>query len=157
LNEPVYSCSCAECGQLHSGRGNHPGFIRKRECPELLLSSFLFLLYCLVCFPFQRAQTDFCILRPLQCQVLFVPLSCQRAQPDELERIKKHDQTSGEEQVRLLDKPEQFLFELSQIPDFPDRASCIIFQSVFIDTIASIQRKLDIVSRVCKVGTLSSC
>ncbi|XP_029613696.1 formin [Salmo trutta] len=71
-----------------------------------------------------------------------------RAQPDELERIKKHYQTSEEEQ--LLDKPEQFLFELSQIPDFPDRASCIIFQSVFIDAIASIQHKLDIVSRVCK-------
>eukprot|EP00063_Salmo_salar_P086748 XP_014061583.1 PREDICTED: formin-like isoform X1 [Salmo salar] len=73
-----------------------------------------------------------------------------RAQPDELERIKKHYQTFEEEQVKLLDKPEQFLFELSQIPDFPDRASCIIFQSVFIDAIASIQHKLDIVSRVCK-------
>uniref|UniRef100_A0A8C7Q1V1 Formin 1 n=1 Tax=Oncorhynchus mykiss TaxID=8022 RepID=A0A8C7Q1V1_ONCMY len=73
-----------------------------------------------------------------------------RAQPDELQRIKKHCQTSEEEQVKLLDKPEQFLFELSQIPDFPDRASCIIFQSVFIDAIDSIQHKLDIVSRVCK-------
>ncbi|XP_042156938.1 LOW QUALITY PROTEIN: formin [Oncorhynchus tshawytscha] len=73
-----------------------------------------------------------------------------RAQPDELQRIRKHYQTSEEEQVKLLDKPEQFLFELSQIPDFPDRASCIIFQSVFIDAIDSIQHKLDIVSRVCK-------
>ncbi|KAM9552801.1 uncharacterized protein ACWYII_034818 [Salvelinus alpinus] len=72
-----------------------------------------------------------------------------RAQPDELERIKRHYQTS-EEEVKLLDKPEQFLFELSQIPDFPDRASCIIFQSVFIDAITSIQHKLDNVSRVCK-------
>ncbi|CAB1339831.1 unnamed protein product [Coregonus sp. 'balchen'] len=69
------------------------------------------------------------------------------AQPDELERIKKHYQTSEEEQVKLLDKPEQFLYELSQIPEFPDRASCIIFQSVFIDGMASIQCKLDIVSR----------
>ncbi|CDQ92490.1 unnamed protein product [Oncorhynchus mykiss] len=43
-----------------------------------------------------------------------------------------------------------FLYELSQIPDFPGRASCIIFQSVFIDAIASVQRKVDIVSRVCK-------
>ncbi|KAK6294926.1 hypothetical protein J4Q44_G00341520 [Coregonus suidteri] len=73
-----------------------------------------------------------------------------RAQPDELERIKKHYQTSEEEQVKLLDKPELFLYELSQIPDFPGRASSIIFQSVFIDSIASIQCKLDIVSRVCK-------
>ncbi|XP_055741840.1 uncharacterized protein LOC129825677 [Salvelinus fontinalis] len=72
-----------------------------------------------------------------------------RAQPDELERIKRHYQTS-EEEVKLLDKPEQFLLELSQIPDFPDRASCIIFQTAFIDAIASIQQKLDNVSRVCK-------
>ncbi|CAB1342646.1 unnamed protein product [Coregonus sp. 'balchen'] len=74
----------------------------------------------------------------------------RQPQPDELERIKKHYQTSEEEQVKLLDKPEQFLYELSQIPDFPGRASSIIFQSVFIDSIASIQCKLDIVSRICK-------
>uniref|UniRef100_A0AAZ3SHV7 FH2 domain-containing protein n=1 Tax=Oncorhynchus tshawytscha TaxID=74940 RepID=A0AAZ3SHV7_ONCTS len=73
-----------------------------------------------------------------------------RAQPDELAQITRHYHTSEEELIKLLDKPEQFLYELSQIPDFPGRASCIIFQSVFIDAIASIQRKVDIVSRVCK-------
>ncbi|GLD49663.1 formin-like protein [Lates japonicus] len=74
-----------------------------------------------------------------------------RAQPEELERIKKHYETSEEEEVKLLDKPEQFLYELSQIPDFAGRAHCIIFQSAFIDGIASIQRKLNTVSSVCKV------
>nr|XP_029486707.1 uncharacterized protein LOC115107453 [Oncorhynchus nerka] len=49
-----------------------------------------------------------------------------------------------------IQQGEWFLYELSQIPDFPGRASCIIFQSVFIDAIASVQRKVDIVSRVCK-------
>lgn len=73
-----------------------------------------------------------------------------RAQPEELERIKKHYETSEEEEVKLLDKPEQFLYELSQIPDFAGRAHCIIFQSAFIDGIASIQRKLKIISSVCK-------
>ncbi|XP_064780780.1 uncharacterized protein LOC135505661 [Oncorhynchus masou masou] len=73
-----------------------------------------------------------------------------RAQPDELEQITRHYHTSEEELIKLLDKPEQFLYELSQIPDFPGRASCIIFQSVFIDAIASVRRKVDIVSRVCK-------
>ncbi|XP_034755606.1 formin isoform X2 [Etheostoma cragini] len=73
-----------------------------------------------------------------------------RAQPEELERIKKHYETSEEEEVKLLDKPEQFLYELSQIPDFAGRARCIIFQSVFIDGIASIQHKLNTVSSVCK-------
>ncbi|XP_026175334.1 formin isoform X1 [Mastacembelus armatus] len=74
-----------------------------------------------------------------------------RAQPEELGRIKKHYETSDEEKVKLLDKPEQFLYELSQIPDFAGRAHCIIFQSAFMDGIASIQRKLITVSSVCKV------
>lgn len=129
---------------------------------------------------------------------------CQRAQPEELKKIKKHYETSKEEEVKLLDKPEQsvshifnsrpsfyvwesfkpqasweldcvqneqrnlqqvffiflpfmsfwsrFLYELSQIPDFAGRAHCIIFQSAFIDGIASIQRKLHTVSSTCEVG-----
>ncbi|XP_035241995.1 formin isoform X1 [Anguilla anguilla] len=73
-----------------------------------------------------------------------------RAQSDELERIKKHFDTCKEDEVKLLDKPEQFLYELSQIPDFAGRAQCIIFQSVFFDGISSISRKVEMVSRVCK-------
>uniref|UniRef100_A0A8C4E4V1 Formin 1 n=1 Tax=Dicentrarchus labrax TaxID=13489 RepID=A0A8C4E4V1_DICLA len=69
-----------------------------------------------------------------------------RAQPEELETIKKHYETSEEEEVKLLDKPEQFLYELSQIPDFAGRAHCIIFQSAFIEGIGSIQRKLNTVN-----------
>ncbi|XP_008336333.2 formin-like, partial [Cynoglossus semilaevis] len=44
----------------------------------------------------------------------------------------------------------RFLYELSQIPDFAGRANCIIFQSVFLDMIASIRRKVVIVSDLCK-------
>ncbi|KAI4872393.1 hypothetical protein NFI96_029865 [Prochilodus magdalenae] len=73
-----------------------------------------------------------------------------RAQPEELERIRKHYETSDEEQVKLLDKPEQFLYELSRIPEFPLRAHCIILQSTFADAIASIKRKTEIVLHVCK-------
>ncbi|KAL7861794.1 hypothetical protein SRHO_G00132350 [Serrasalmus rhombeus] len=73
-----------------------------------------------------------------------------RAQSDELEKIKKHYETSKEDEVKLLDKPEQFLYELSQIPDFAGRAHCIIFRSVFQDAISSIHRKVEIISRVCK-------
>lgn len=74
-----------------------------------------------------------------------------RAQPDELEKINRHYETAEEDQLKLLDRPEQFLYELSQIPDFAGRARCLIFQSVFMDGIASAQRKVEIVSRVCKV------
>ncbi|TRY55959.1 hypothetical protein DNTS_011343 [Danionella cerebrum] len=73
-----------------------------------------------------------------------------RAQPEELEKIKKHYETSDEEQVKLLDKPEQFLYELSQIPEFSSRVHCFIFQSKFTDTIVTIQRKTEIILRVCK-------
>ncbi|XP_068199214.1 formin isoform X3 [Antennarius striatus] len=78
-----------------------------------------------------------------------------RAQPEELERIRRHYETSEEEEVKLLDKPEQFLYELAQIPDFAGRAQCIIFRSTFKDGIASIQSKLNTVSSVCE-GLLES-
>lgn len=73
-----------------------------------------------------------------------------RAQPEELEKIKKHYETSDEEQVKLLDKPEQFLYELSQIPEFSSRVHCFIFQSKFTDAIAAIQHKAEIILHVCK-------
>lgn len=42
--------------------------------------------------------------------VIWIRLFCfsQKAQPEELEKIKKHYETSDEEQVKLLDKPEQW-------------------------------------------------
>uniref|UniRef100_A0A671L7K6 Formin-like n=1 Tax=Sinocyclocheilus anshuiensis TaxID=1608454 RepID=A0A671L7K6_9TELE len=73
-----------------------------------------------------------------------------RAQPEELEKIRKHYETSKEDEVKLLDKPEQFLYELSQIPDFARRAHCIIFQSVFVDSISCVHRKVEIISAVSK-------
>lgn len=73
-----------------------------------------------------------------------------RATSDELEKIKKHYETSKEDEVKLLDKPEQFLYELSQIPDFSGRAHCIIFQSGFLESMSSIHRKVDIISTVSK-------
>uniref|UniRef100_A0A665VL16 Formin-like n=1 Tax=Echeneis naucrates TaxID=173247 RepID=A0A665VL16_ECHNA len=73
-----------------------------------------------------------------------------RATSDEMDKIMRHYETSKEEEVKVLDKPEQFLYELSQIPDFAGRAHCIIFQSVFLDTISSIRRKVKIISTVSK-------
>lgn len=73
-----------------------------------------------------------------------------RATSDEMEKITRHYETSKEDEVKLLDKPEQFLYELSQTPDFASRARCIIFQSVFLDTVSSIRRKVEIISNVSK-------
>nr|XP_025045249.1 formin-1 isoform X1 [Pelodiscus sinensis] len=73
-----------------------------------------------------------------------------RAQKDELEKIKQYYETSKEEELKLLDKPEQFLYELSQIPNFAERAQCIIFQSVFSEGITSVHRKVDVITCVSK-------
>lgn len=45
----------------------------------------------------------------------------------------------------------RFLHQLSQIPDFSGRVFCILFQSTFTECISSVQRKLQILQRVCKV------
>lgn len=42
-----------------------------------------------------------------------------------------------------LDKPEQFLFELSEIPHFGERVACLIFQSDFNDALNNIASKLN--------------
>ncbi|XP_028858422.1 formin isoform X2 [Denticeps clupeoides] len=73
-----------------------------------------------------------------------------RALPEELERLKKHYETADKEHIAMLDKPEQFLYELSQIPDFSGRARCLIFQSVFTEGITSIKRKVENVLSVCE-------
>ncbi|XP_074853057.1 formin-1 isoform X2 [Carettochelys insculpta] len=73
-----------------------------------------------------------------------------RGQKDELEKIKKYYKTSKEEELKLLDKPEQFLYELSQIPNFAERTQCIIFQSVFSEGITSVHRKVDVVTCISK-------
>lgn len=44
-------------------------------------------------------------------------LLCQRAQPEELEKIKKHYEMSAEEDVKLLDKPEQSVSHLLTVND----------------------------------------
>ncbi|KAL6475695.1 hypothetical protein MHYP_G00167350, partial [Metynnis hypsauchen] len=75
-----------------------------------------------------------------------------RAQPDEVEKIDKHIKSSKEKDgAKPLDKPEQFLFQLSQIPNFSGRVFCILFQSTFSECISSIMRKLEVLQRVCKI------
>lgn len=73
-----------------------------------------------------------------------------RAQPDELEKIEKHIKSSKDKETKPLDKPEQFLHQLSLIPNFSGRVFCILFQSSFTECMSSINRKLDTLQRVCK-------
>lgn len=74
-----------------------------------------------------------------------------RAQQEELDKIEKHIKSSKDkENAKPLDKPEQFLYQLSLIPNFSGRVFCILFQSSFSECMSSIIRKLDILQRVCK-------
>uniref|UniRef100_UPI0037E86F3A formin-2 isoform X2 n=1 Tax=Semicossyphus pulcher TaxID=241346 RepID=UPI0037E86F3A len=74
-----------------------------------------------------------------------------RAQQDELDKIEKHMKSSKDkENAKPLDKPEQFLLQLSLIPNFSGRVFCILFQSSFSECMSSITRKLDTLQRVCK-------
>ncbi|XP_077359218.1 formin-2 isoform X2 [Festucalex cinctus] len=75
-----------------------------------------------------------------------------RALPEELDKIEKHvKSTKDKENAKPLDKPEQFLYQLSQIPSFSGRVFCILFQSSFSECMSSLMRKLDTLLSVCKV------
>ncbi|XP_047673514.1 formin-2 isoform X2 [Tachysurus fulvidraco] len=74
-----------------------------------------------------------------------------RAQADEVEKIEKHIKSTKEKDgAKPLDKPEQFLLQLSHIPEFSGRVFCILFRSTFSECISSIQRKLEILQKGCK-------
>ncbi|XP_032882262.1 formin-2 [Amblyraja radiata] len=77
-----------------------------------------------------------------------------RAQHEELEKIEKQIQKSSKDKdkdnAKPLDKPEQFLYELAQIVNFSERVFCILFHSTFLESIGAINRKLELMDKLCK-------
>ncbi|XP_069465115.1 formin-2-like isoform X2 [Ambystoma mexicanum] len=74
-----------------------------------------------------------------------------RAQADEMEMLTNHVKSSEESpDVPSLDKPERFLYELSLIPNFYERAFCILFRDAFLENIPSIHRKIELLRNVCE-------
>nr|CAI5839787.1 unnamed protein product [Callosobruchus analis] len=69
-----------------------------------------------------------------------------RANADEIEMIKAHLQTKPDVP---LDKPEQFLYELSQISNFAERISCLMFRVEFDDSINTIDHTLTNIKSTC--------
>lgn len=53
-----------------------------------------------------------------------------------------------------LDKPEQFLYELSEISNFAERISCLMFQVEFDDSINTIGHTLTNIKTTCDVSIL---
>ncbi|KAJ8309312.1 hypothetical protein KUTeg_014186 [Tegillarca granosa] len=62
-----------------------------------------------------------------------------RGEEDEIKKIKK--QLKSHPDVPL-DKPEQFLYELHQIPDYGERIFCFIFQQSFQESMSVIDNKI---------------
>lgn len=69
-----------------------------------------------------------------------------RATPEELRQIRAHLETKPE---IPLDKPEQFLYELSEISNFAERVSCFMVQIEFEDSIVNIENTLTNISSTC--------
>ncbi|GLH11040.1 Uncharacterized protein GBIM_15894 [Gryllus bimaculatus] len=70
-----------------------------------------------------------------------------RATEEEISLIRKH---LNDKPDIPLDKPEQFLYELAQIPNFAERIACFMFQSEFDDGISNIENKLNNLKCTCE-------
>ncbi|XP_044733985.1 protein cappuccino-like isoform X2 [Chrysoperla carnea] len=69
-----------------------------------------------------------------------------RATKEELSQIKEHIASNPDVP---LDKPEQFLLQLAEIPNFADRISCFMIQAEFDDAISTISAKIDNIKFTC--------
>lgn len=67
---------------------------------------------------------------------------------EELSQIKAHVENTPN---IPLDKPEQFLYELSEISSFAYRISCFMFQTEFEDCISTIDGILTNLKSTCEV------
>ncbi|XP_073527555.1 formin-2 isoform X2 [Phyllobates terribilis] len=75
-----------------------------------------------------------------------------RAVSEEQEKIEKYVKTSkNKDSSKPLDKPEQFLYELTTIPNFSERVFCILLQTTISENIGLMQRKLELLQKICKI------
>ncbi|XP_054711140.1 formin-2-like [Uloborus diversus] len=70
-----------------------------------------------------------------------------RPNAEELQLIKSHLDKKND---IPLDKPEQFLYDLAQIPEYADRVSCIMFTSAFTEAISLIENRLNNLKLTCE-------
>ncbi|KAK1792876.1 hypothetical protein P4O66_001581 [Electrophorus voltai] len=73
-----------------------------------------------------------------------------RAQKEEVEQMERYVRPAAEKNTGPLDKPEQFLLQLSQVPQFSGRGFCILFHSTFTECITSIHQKINLLQKVCR-------
>ncbi|KAF5269711.1 hypothetical protein FQA39_LY08634 [Lamprigera yunnana] len=76
-----------------------------------------------------------------------------RATPEELLQIRQHLESKPD---IPLDKPEQFLYDLSEISNFAERISCFMFQIEFDDSMTNIENTLTNIKSICQFLTDNS-
>ncbi|XP_053384577.1 formin-like [Mercenaria mercenaria] len=70
-----------------------------------------------------------------------------RGDNDELKKIKDHMKKHPD---TPLDKPDQFLYDLSLIPDYAERIFCFIFREAFQESISVIETKMTNLRMTCQ-------
>lgn len=70
------------------------------------------------------------------------------ATEEEMKKITKHLQSKASKDIPL-GKPEQFLYDLSQIESFSDRVACVMFEIHFTEGITVIETKLNNFKLTC--------
>ena len=82
----------------------------------------------------------------MKLNIYFIGLYELRGTAEEVSQINAHlksqkDQTD-ETKIVPLDRPEQFLKKISDIPQFDERVACIIFEDAFGEATESVDGKL---------------
>lgn len=70
-----------------------------------------------------------------------------RGDNDEMKKIKEHIKKHPD---TPLDKPDQFLYDLSLIPDYAERIFCFIFREAFQDSVSVIETKMTNLRMTCQ-------
>ncbi|KAL4238472.1 riboflavin kinase [Mactra antiquata] len=70
-----------------------------------------------------------------------------RADNDEMKKIREHIRKHPD---IPLDKPDQFLYDLSLIPDYAERIFCFIFREAFQESISVIETKMTNLRMTCQ-------
>ena len=61
-------------------------------------------------------------------------------------------QSKLEESARIpLDRPEKFLHQMAQIPEFDERVACIIFEDTFNESTENVDGKLHMLDQIIEV------
>ena len=92
-------------------------------------------------------QIPIAVLNKISLYFLFM----QRPTQEELQKIVSFSQKNSD---AVLDRPEQFLLDLSRISCYEERLYCMMFKTTVSDSLSEIGQKLTNFRLVCEVSTV---